>query len=121
MQEKKKDASCSKYRILQQDRISCGQRDPQKQGLGISVAKKIQGRRCIEGLKDRPKSGIYSKISRQVEYGIQVILKESNQGWSTKQVEEMIIQENGIKYNHNYIYYIPRRWALNRKYQGKYM
>ncbi|MBA3284758.1 MAG: helix-turn-helix domain-containing protein [Nitrosopumilus sp.] len=45
----------------------------------------------IEGLKDRPKGGRHPKISGQIEYRIRTILKESNQGWSTKQVEELII------------------------------
>ena len=75
----------------------------------------------IEGLKDRPKGGRHPKIQRQIEYRIMTILKESNQGWTTKQVEKMIIEKSGIKYNHNYIYYILHRWVLNRKYQGKYM
>ncbi len=75
----------------------------------------------MEGLKDKPKGGRHPKISKQVEYTIKAILKESNQGWSTKQVEKMIIKESGIKYNHNYIYCILRRWALNRRFQEKYM
>ncbi len=67
----------------------------------------------IEGLKDRPKGGRHSKISRQTEYRIKTLLKESNQGWTTKQVEEMIIKESGIKYNHNYIYCIhPSQMGL---------
>ncbi len=58
---------------------------------------------CIEGLKERLKGGRHSKISRQVEYRIKALLKESNQGWTTKQVKKMIIKESGIKYNHNYL------------------
>ncbi len=69
----------------------------------------------IEGLKDRPKGGRHSKMSRQMEYRIKIILKENNQGWTTKQVENMIIQQSGIKYNHNYIYYILRRWGFKQK------
>lgn len=33
----------------------------------------------IEGLKDRPKGGRHSKISKQTEYRIKTILKENNQ------------------------------------------
>ena len=43
----------------------------------------------IEGLRDRPKSGRHSQISEQTEYKIKTILKESNSGWTTKQVEEL--------------------------------
>ena len=75
----------------------------------------------IEGLKDRPKNGRHSKISRQTEYRIKTILKESNQqqGWTTKQVEKMIIKESGIKYHHNYIYCILCRWGFKQKVPRK--
>jgi hypothetical protein len=43
------------------------------------MVKKIQGRMYIEGLKDRPKGGRHSKISKQAEYRIKTILKENNQ------------------------------------------
>ncbi len=54
-------------------------------------------------------------MSRQMGYRIKTILKESNQGWTTKQVEKMIIKESGIKNNHNYIYCILRRWGFKQK------
>jgi hypothetical protein len=59
---------------------------------------------------DRPKGGRHPQVSRQVEYRIKTILKESNHGcWTTKkQVEEMIIQESGVRYHHNYIYRISQ-------------
>ncbi len=50
-----------------------------------------------------------------MEYRIKALLKESNQGWTTKQVEEMIIKESDIKYNHNYIYCILSRWGFKQK------
>ena len=49
----------------------------------------------IEGLKDRPKSGRHPEISEQTELQDKNNLKESNQGWTTKQVEEMIVKESG--------------------------
>jgi putative transposase len=48
----------------------------------------------LDGLKDRPKGGRQSQISKQVEYKIRKTLKESNTGWSTKQVEELIIHRS---------------------------
>lgn len=62
-----------------------------------------------EGLNDRQKGGRYPKVSRQAEYRIKTILKQSNHGWTTKQVEKMIIKESGIKYHHNYIYRITSK------------
>jgi putative transposase len=74
-----------------------------------------------EGLKDRPKSGRRPELSSEIEYEIIEILKDSNTGWTTKQVEELIIRESGTRYHHNYIYCIVRNGVLNRKYQEKYM
>ena len=73
----------------------------------------------LDGLKDRPKGGRHSQISKQVEYRIRKTLKESNTGWSTKQVEELIIRESGIRYHHNYIYYIVRKWGFRQKVPRK--
>ena len=73
----------------------------------------------LEGLTDRPKGGRHPQVSRQVEYRIKTILKESNHGWTTKQVEWMIIQESGVRYHHNYIYRILRRWGFKQKIPRK--
>ncbi|MDN5868562.1 MAG: helix-turn-helix domain-containing protein [Candidatus Nitrosocosmicus sp.] len=73
----------------------------------------------IEGLKDRPKSGRRPELPLEVEYEIREILKESNTGWTTKQVEELIIRESGIRYHHNYIYYIVRKWGFKQKVPRK--
>lgn len=73
----------------------------------------------IEGLKDRSKGGRRPKISKQTEYRIKTILKESTQGWTTKQVEEMIIEETGIKYHYTHIYRILRRWGFRQKVPRK--
>ena len=65
---------------------------------------------------DRPKGGRDIHRYRQVEYRIKTILKVSNYGWTTKkQVEEIIIQESGVRYHHNYIYRILRKWGLTEE------
>jgi transposase len=69
----------------------------------------------IEGLKDKPKSGRHPELSSEIVYKIKTILKESNSGWTTKQVEEIIIKESGIIYHHNYIYHIVRKWGFKQK------
>lgn len=73
----------------------------------------------IEGLKDRPKSGRHPKISRQKEYRIRTILKESNQGWTTKQVEQMIVEKTGVKYHYTHIYHVLRKWGFRQKVPRK--
>ena len=74
----------------------------------------------IGGLKDRPKSGRHSQIPEQTEHKIRTMLKESNSGWSTKQVEELIVKMGGKKhYHHAHIYRIPRRWGFRQKVRRK--
>ena len=65
----------------------------------------------IEGLKTRQKSGRPSEISEEVVYQIKKELNESKQGWTTKQVEELIIKKSGIKYHYTHIYRILRKWV----------
>src|SRR3954453_17841797 len=58
----------------------------------------------IEGLKDRTKSGRPSELSQEAIYQITKELRESNHGWTTKQVEELIIKKSGTKYHYTHIY-----------------
>src|SRR3954449_12054269 len=51
----------------------------------------------IEGLKDRTKSGRPTEIPEDIEYQIKKELSSSKQGWTTKQVEELIIKKSGNK------------------------
>ena len=46
------------------------------------------------------------------------ILKEDNAGWTTKQIEELITRESGIKYQPNHIYRVIKKikkWGLKQK------
>ncbi len=71
------------------------------------------------GLKSRPKSGRPSEMSEEVSYQIKKELKESNQGWTTKQVEKLIVRKSGIKYHYAHIYRILRRWGFKQKIPRK--
>ncbi len=73
----------------------------------------------IDGLKDKPKSGRRPQIIEQAEYKIKTILKESKQGWTTKQIEQLIIEKTGIKYHYAHIYRILRKWGFKQKVPGK--
>jgi transposase len=50
----------------------------------------------LEGLKDKAKAGRPSELSEETSYQIKKELKESNNGWTTKQVEELIVKKSGI-------------------------
>ena len=73
----------------------------------------------VDGLKTRPKSGRPSEISEEIEYQIKKELKESKQGWTTKQIEELIIKKSGIKYHYTHIYRILRKWGFKQKVPRK--
>jgi putative transposase len=73
----------------------------------------------MQGLKDRTKAGRPPELSQEISYQIKKELKESSQGWTTKQVEELIIKKSGIKYHHIHIYRILRKWGFKQKVPRK--
>ncbi|HXT83531.1 MAG TPA: helix-turn-helix domain-containing protein [Verrucomicrobiae bacterium] len=73
----------------------------------------------INGLKTRWKSGRPTEISEEIRYQIKKELKESNYGWTTKQVEELIVKKSGIKYHFIHIYRILRKWGFKQKVPRK--
>jgi putative transposase len=73
----------------------------------------------LEGLKNKPRSGRPSELSEEDIYSIKTTLKESNQGWTTKQVKAMIIEKSGIKYHYTHIYRILRKWGFRQKVPRK--
>jgi len=73
----------------------------------------------IEGLRDRPKSGRPPDIPGEIVYNIKNQLLSSKQGWTTKQVYDIIVKESGIHYHHIYIYTLLRRWGFKQKVPRK--
>jgi putative transposase len=73
----------------------------------------------LEGLKNKPRTGRPSESSEEDICSIKTILKESNQGWTTKQVEELIVKKSGIKYHYTHIYRILRKWGFKQKVPRK--
>ena len=58
----------------------------------------------INGLENRPKSGRPSKLPKEVALKVRKKLKEGKQGWTTQQVNEMIVKERNVHYHQIYIY-----------------
>jgi putative transposase len=73
----------------------------------------------ITGLKDRTKSGRKPELPEEIEYEIKTILRENNHGWTTKQIEELILRESGIKYHYAHIYRIVKKWGFKQKVPRK--
>ncbi len=69
----------------------------------------------VGGLKNKPRTGRPSELSEETACRIKTILKESNHGWTTKQVEEIIVEKSRLKYHHTHIYRILRKWGFKQK------
>ena len=69
----------------------------------------------IEGLRDKSKSGRPPEIPQEIVYKIKSKLSSSKQGWTTKQVSDIIVRESGIHYHHIYIYTLLHRWGFKQK------
>lgn len=68
-------------------------------------------------MKNKPKSGRPPKLSQEIVLKIRRKLTESKQGWSTKQIQDMIIRESGggVKYHYIYIYRLLHKWGFKLK------
>ena len=67
----------------------------------------------VEGLKDRTKSSRPPELSEEVSFSIKKELFNSKQGWTTKQVEELIIKWHKISL-HPHIPY-PSKMGIQTK------
>jgi putative transposase len=72
-----------------------------------------------DGLKDRPKSGRPSELSSEITLKIKRMLKESKQGWTTKQINDLIVRESGIQYHYHHIYRLLHQWGFKQKVPKK--
>ena len=73
----------------------------------------------VDGLKDKPKTGRPSKLSEEITLKIRKVLLESKQGWTTKQVEDIIIKEGEVKYHYTHIYRLLHKWGFKLKVPRK--
>ncbi len=69
----------------------------------------------VEGLKNRPKSGRHPDIAEETVYEIKNELASSKQGWTTKQVEDLIVKKSGIRYHFTHIYRLMHKWGFKQK------
>ena len=69
----------------------------------------------IKGLRNKPKSGRIPQIPLEVFARIRKILMESKQGWTTKQVNKLIVRESGIRYHYTHVYRLLYKWGFKQK------
>ena len=60
-----------------------------------------------------------SQLSDETSYKTKTMLKESNSGWTTKQVEELIVKVSGKHHHHIHTYRILRKWGFRQKVPRK--
>jgi putative transposase len=73
----------------------------------------------IDGLKDRSKSGRPPEIPNELAVRIRKELLESKQGWTTKQVSDIIFRKGGVRYHYTHIYRILHKWGFKQKIPRK--
>jgi putative transposase len=73
----------------------------------------------IDGLKDRSKSGRPPEIPEELAIGIRKELLEGKQGWTTKQVSDIIFRRGGVRYHYTHIYRILHKWGFKQKIPRK--
>ena len=76
-------------------------------------------REGMEGLRDRTRSGRTPEISQETSCQIKKELAGSNQGWTTKQVDDLIARKSGIRYHYTHTCRILRRWGFKQKVPRK--
>jgi putative transposase len=73
----------------------------------------------INGLRNKPKSGRIPQIPLEVSTRIRKTLMESKQGWTTKQVNELIVLESGIRHHYTHVYRLLHKWGFKQKVPRK--
>ena len=74
----------------------------------------------IKGLRNKPKSGRMPHIPLEVSTRIRKTLTESRQGgWTTKQVNDLIVNESGIHYHYTHVYRLLYKWGFKQKVPRK--
>ena len=86
--------------------------------MGIVLVKEIQREEGIEGLKDRPKSGRPPDIPKETVYEIKNELASNRQGWTTKQVEDLIVRKRVVESDIIILTYIQTHAQMGIQTEG---
>ena len=80
---------------------------------------KRYGDEWLEGLRDKPRSGKPSVVSKEVKEKIKQELSNSNTGWDIKQVMDLIQKKTGVKYHKEHIRRLLHKWGFSPKVPQK--
>ena len=56
------------------------------------------------------------QIPLEISTRIRKTLTESRQGWTTKQVNDLIVNESGIHYHYTHVYRLLYKWGFKQNY-----
>lgn len=73
----------------------------------------------VAGLKNKAKSGRHPDISEEKVHEIKNELASNKHGWTTRQVEDLIIRKSGIRYHYTHIYRLMHKWGFKEKVPKK--
>lgn len=73
----------------------------------------------LDGLGDRPRSGRPPRLPAEMAVRIRKRLKESKHGWTTKQVNDMIVKEGGVQYHYHHVFKLLHKWGFKQKVPRK--
>ena len=73
----------------------------------------------IGGLRDKPRSGRIPQIPLSISTRIRKTLRESRHGWTTRQANDLIVNESGIHYHYTHVYRLLHRWGFKQKVPRK--
>jgi putative transposase len=95
-------------------------KDPHRSKTWASDWLKRYREEGIEGLKNRAKSGRPPDISPDIIYERKNELASSKQGWTTNQVQDLIVRKSGrIRYHYTHIYRLMYKWGFKQKLPRK--
>ena len=87
--------------------------------MGIVLVKEIQREEGIDGLKDRPKSGRPPRHTRRDRvYEIKNEVASNRQGWTTKQVEDLIVRKRVVESDIIILTYIQTHAQMGIQTEG---
>lgn len=73
----------------------------------------------IDGLRDKPRIGRPSFVDKDMMMKVRKELSDSNTGWDTKQVMDLVQKNTGIKYHREHIRRLLHQWGFSPKVPKK--
>jgi transposase len=74
---------------------------------------------CLDGLKDRYRSGRPPDVPKEKLSKIRTELSENPSGWKAKEIMDIIHRKTGVKYHEVHVYRLLHKWGFDPKVPRK--